>query len=146
MRIVITGIALLLAGIIYAQSEKDKKAVEKACMNYLDAFYEGDTLKIAASIRPSLNKLGYFKDKKTGNYKKYGYMSFDQAKKYAKAVSEDGSLVRAKTPKKVEVLDVMNHIASAKVTAWWGTDFLLLSKEDDAWMIEQVLWEGPLKK
>ncbi|NNK81307.1 MAG: hypothetical protein HKO93_07400, partial [Flavobacteriales bacterium] len=47
-------------------------------------------------------------------------------------------------PMEVEVLDVMNHIAAAKVTAWWGYDYILLSKEGDKWMIEQVLWEGPL--
>jgi len=46
----------------------------------------------------------------------------------------------------VEVLDVMNTIASAKVTAWWGTDYILLAKDNGKWMIEQVIWEGPLDK
>ena len=47
-------------------------------------------------------------------------------------------------PKKVEILDISNTIASAKVTAWWGIDYMLLSKRGDKWMIEQVIWEGPL--
>jgi hypothetical protein len=39
-----------------------------------------------------------------------------------------------------------NTIASAKVTAWWGIDYVLLSKQGDKWIIEQVLWEGPPAK
>jgi len=36
--------------------------------------------------------------------------------------------------------------ASAKVTAWWGIDYVLLSKQGDKWVIEQVLWEGSPNK
>jgi len=50
------------------------------------------------------------------------------------------------SPKKVEVLDIGIAIASAKVTAWWGIDYVLLSKQGDKWTIEQVLWEGPPAK
>ena len=32
---------------------------------------------------------------------------------------------------------------AAKVTAWWGTDYLLLGKFDGRWMIRDVLWESP---
>ena len=46
----------------------------------------------------------------------------------------------------VEVLNIGKTIAAAKVTAWWGIDYILLSKRGDVWMIEQVLWEGPLEK
>jgi len=34
-------------------------------------------------------------------------------------------------------------MAAAKVTAWWGTDYLLLGKFDGRWMIRDVLWESP---
>ena len=53
------------------------------------------------------------------------------------------SFAKPDAPKKVEVLDIGNTIASAKVTAWWGIDYVLLSKQTDKWVIEQVLWEGP---
>ena len=43
----------------------------------------------------------------------------------------------------VKVLEISNHIASAKVTAAWGIDYVLLSKDNDKWMIEEVIWEGP---
>lgn len=33
--------------------------------------------------------------------------------------------------------------AAAKVTAWWGTDYLQLAKYDGQWMIVHVLWQSP---
>ena len=73
-------------------------------------------------------------------------MSFNQALAYAKGVLEKKNFPKSDAPKNVEILDVGNSIASAKVTAWWGIDYILLSKRGHKWMIEQVLWEGPLEK
>lgn len=130
----------------YAQSEADKKGVEKACMNYIEGFYEGDTSKLKASLQPTLNKFGFWKNDKTGKYDQRPHMSYDRALAYASNVLEKKDFPKADAPKKVEVLDVGNSIASAKVTAWWGIDYMLLSKRGDKWMIEQVLWEGPYEE
>lgn len=73
-------------------------------------------------------------------------MSFREALDYAKKVMEKKNFAKPDAPKKVEVLDIMNATAAAKVTAWWGVDYILLSKQNGQWMIEQVLWEGPLEK
>lgn len=135
---------LVLLFLSHAQTEKE--LVERACWDYIDGFYKGDTAKIINSIKPSLNKLGYWKTEGEDEYKSDGYMTYEQAKKYSKSVFEKKNFPKPGVPKKVEVLDIMNKIASAKVTLWWGTDYLLLSKEGDKWMIEQVLWEGPLQK
>ena len=72
-------------------------------------------------------------------------MTWRQAIDYAKRVLEKKNFAKSDAPKKVEVLDIMNSIAAAKVTAWWGVDYILLAKQDDKWMIDQVIWEGPLK-
>ena len=73
-------------------------------------------------------------------------MTYPQAIRYAKNVFDKKNFAKAGSPKKVEVYDIMRSIASAKVTAWWGVDYMLLSKQNGKWMIEQVLWEGPLEK
>ena len=127
----------------YAQENKSK--IERACMDYIEGFYEGDTIKLIRSLKPSLYKFGYWKNDKSGKYDPDGNMSFRQALDYAKKVFDKKNFAKADAPRKVEVLDIMNTIASAKVTAWWGVDYILLSKQDDKWMIEQVLWEGPLQ-
>ena len=127
-----------------AQSET--AAVEAACMNYIEGFYEGDTKKLINCLQPTLHKFGFWKDDKTGKYGEKGhYMTFEEAKDYARDVLEKKKFPGADAPKHVEVLDMMEHIACAKVTAWWGYDYMLLTKKGDKWMIEQVLWEGPLR-
>lgn len=138
--------ALIANYAIQAQPPDPKKAVERACLDYLEGFYEGDTVKIIRSIKPSLFKYGYWKNNKSNVYESDGNMTFEQAVTYARKVGEKKNYAKPDSPKKVEVLDIMNFIASAKVTAWWGVDYILLSRNGDNWLIEQVLWEGPLEK
>lgn len=138
---------LVLCIIIKAATAQEAKAkVESACLDYIEGFYEGDTGKLIRSITPGLYKFGYWKNKNTGKYASDGQMTYRQALDYAKRVMEKKNFAKADAPKKVQVLDVMNSIAAAKVTAWWGVDYILLSKQGDKWMIEQVLWEGPPEK
>jgi hypothetical protein len=119
--------------------------IERACLDYIEGFYEGDTSKLIRSLNPALFKFGYWQDKKTGKYAPDGNMTWRQAVDYAKRVFDKKNFAKPGAPKKIEVLDIMNTIAAAKVTAWWGVDYILLAKQNDKWMIDQVLWEGPLK-
>ncbi len=124
----------------------EKEKIERACLDYIEGFYQGDTAKLIRSLKPALFKFGYWRNDSTGKYEPDGNMTYEQAIKYAKRVSETKHFAKEGSPKKVEVLDIMNTIAAAKVTAWWGVDYLLLGKQNDKWMIEEVLWEGPPKK
>ena len=140
------GAILLCFFILFSAKAQDaKQKVERACLDYIEGFYEGDTSKLIRCLNPSLYKFGYWQDKKTGKYAPDGNMTWRQAVDYAKRVYEKKNFAKADAPKKVEVLDIMNSIAAAKVTAWWGIDYILLAKQKDTWMIDQVLWEGPLK-
>ena len=130
----------------FSVAQETKQKIERACLDYIEGFYEGDTAKITRSIKPSLYKFGYWKNKTSGKYEPDEHMTFREAINYTKNVYEKKKFTKEGSPKKVEVLDIMNTIAAAKVTAWWGVDYVLLSKQDDKWMIEQVLWEGPLEK
>ena len=62
----------------------------------------------------------YWKNKTTGNYEPDGQMTYRQAINYAQKVWEKKNFAKQGVPKKVEVLDIMNSIAAAKVTAWCG--------------------------
>jgi hypothetical protein len=125
---------------------QDKENISAACLNYIEGFYEGDTTKLINSLKPTLHKFGFWKDNKTGKYAPDVYMTFRQALDYAKGVYEKKNFAKPGAPKIVQLLNVGNAIASAKVTVWWGIDCILPSKQDYKWMIEQVLWEGPLEK
>jgi hypothetical protein len=137
--------SLLLCIVTNFLGAQDKESVEKACMNYIEGFYQGDTTKLIAALKPSLYKIGFWKNKTSGTYDFDGQMTYRQALDYAKSVLAKKNFAKADAPKKVEVLDIMKTTAAAKVTAWWGVDYILLSKQNGKWMIEEVLWEGPLE-
>ena len=120
----------------------DSLLVHRAALDYLEGFYEGDTLKLQRSLSPDLHKYGYYKSK-SGEYEG-DRMSYEQAIDFAKKVLEKKRFPKADAPKEVYVLEVQDQIACAKVVAWWGMDFLLLARHDGAWRIEQVIWQGPL--
>ena len=142
----ITILLCVLAFNLSQAQTSNKKGVEKACMNYLEGFYEGNEAKLKESLQPSLNKFGFWKDKDSDSYRQVNHMSFEKALAFAKNVKDKKEFAANDAPKKVEILDISNTIASAKVTAYWGVDYMLLSKRGDKWMIEQVIWEGPLEK
>lgn len=144
-KLLITTCFLLTVCFNYAQ-EDNQAGVEQACFNYLDGFYEGNTDKLKACLQPELNKFGFWKDKDSSEYRQVNHMSYDQALAFADNVLEKKQFPKPDAPKEVEVLNIGKTIAAAKVTAWWGIDYILLSKRGDVWMIEQVLWEGPLEK
>lgn len=127
--------------------KSDKELVTQACMNYLEGFYKGDKAKLKAALSPTLHKFGYWKSQKTKKYGKKIPMTFDGAMKFAENVVAKNNYAKKGSPKKVEILDIMDKIATVKVTAYWGTDYMFLAKQDDgSWLIEQVIWQGPNKK
>lgn len=128
------------------QAQPAKEEVSNAVKDYVDAFYYGDTTRIHRSISADVVKYGYYIPKAKTIYEGEP-MSFKEMIDYAIAVNKRGA--RPDTdqfPKKIEVFDVQDQTASAKLTAWWGTDYILLAKLDGRWMITHVLWQSPPPK
>ena len=121
-------------------SVSDMKGVERAGLNYIEGFYEGDSSKLTASLDPKMYKFGYGFDRKKGAYREGGRMTYEKAIGYADDVKAKKKFAKPDAPKKVEVLGVMNKIAAVKITAWWGVDYMLLSKDGEKWSIKQILW------
>ncbi|MDB9782720.1 histidine phosphatase family protein [Winogradskyella sp.] len=131
---------------ISAQDTSDKSQIEATLNSYIDAFYKGDTTKLKAAIKPRLNKFGYWQNETSGDYEYYAHMDYEKAMAFVQKMKNEGKSRDENKIRNVEVLDIGNHIASAKVTAAWGIDYVLLSKDEGKWMIEQVIWEGPYQK
>jgi hypothetical protein len=124
-------------------STSDREAVRRAVLDYVEGFYEGDTAKLQRALRPELSKYGFWKAKGASSYAGER-MTYAEAIAYAARVRAQNKPTPATAPKKVELFEVQDQTASAKVTAWWGTDYLLLGKYDGRWMIAHVMWQGPL--
>jgi hypothetical protein len=123
-------------------ADLQRDAVRRAALDYIEGFYEGDTAKLVRAFRPDMSKYGFWRDS-SGRYEGER-MTFAEAIAYGKKVKAQGKPVNPKWPKEVVIFEVQDQTASAKVTAWWGTDYLLLGKYNGHWMISDVLWQGPL--
>jgi CubicO group peptidase (beta-lactamase class C family) len=126
---------------VRSASDTDRALVRQAALDYVLAFYEGDTLRLQRSVRPDLAKYGFWRDS-NGTYAGEN-MSFAEAVTYTARVKARQRPIPPEWPRDVEVFDVGERIAAAKVYAWWGVDDLLLRKNDGHWMVQDVLWEGP---
>ena len=130
----------LVTTFCYGQDEKEK--ISNAVLDYVDAFYYGDTGRIIRSISPDVVKYGYYRKKDEKDYAGEP-MSYQEMLNYATAVKKRNNPSAAdKHVKKIEVLDQQDQTAAAKLTAWWGTDYLLLGKINGKWMITHVLWQS----
>lgn len=138
-------VLLIVPPIARAQSPADRAAVEHAVLDYVEGFYEGDTAKLIRSIRPEVIKFGFYLPRDSSRYVGEA-MPWSEFLAYARRVRERNQPAPTTAPKQVEIFDVQDQTASAKLTAWWGTDYLLLAKYDGKWMIRQVLWQSPPRR
>ncbi|GAB4039108.1 nuclear transport factor 2 family protein [Spirosoma gilvum] len=123
----------------------DVAGVRQACFNYIDTFYKADTTLAYQSIHPTLQKRGFSFDQKTGSYSKQLEMPFPALIRLANVWNKEGKRANANSPRQVDVFEVADKTAMAKVTAVWGIDYLHLIKENERWMIVNVLWQSPPK-
>ena len=106
---------MLIASACFAQT--DREAVAGAVTDYIDAFYYGDSVKMARSISPDVVKYGYWRHKDSTSYAGET-MSWQQITSYvARVKARNNAAAADKFVKKVEVFDVQDKTASAKCTA-----------------------------
>ena len=122
---------------------EEVKAVESACFDYINTFYQADTTLAYRSVHKSLRKTGFFWNKEKEMYSEQLEMPFGDLISLAKRWNADGTRANDKTPKGVEVFEVSDKTAVAKVSAIWGIDYVGLMKMDGKWMIVNVLWQSP---
>src|SRR5690349_2311828 len=61
------GLSALAAPPLRAQAG-ERDAVKRAVLDYVEGFYEGDSLKLARSVRPEIFKYGFWKAKDSTRY------------------------------------------------------------------------------
>jgi hypothetical protein len=122
----------------------DRDGVRRAALDYLEGFYEGDSAKIARSVRPDVRKVGYFTSQSSATYEAEE-MPFADFLSYVRNFKQRGRTTPATAPREVTVGEVNDQTATAKVVAWWGIDYLQLAKYEGKWMIVNVMWQSPPK-
>lgn len=127
----------------YTPPHADVEAVRQAALNYIDAIYTADPALIERSVHPQLEKVGYYRNRE-GAWQETP-MTYEQLLDVARSWNADGTTLRSDAPRIVEVYDVLNKTASAKVTAQWGIDYMQLVRYDDGWKIRNIVWQEPAR-
>lgn len=125
-----------------AQTTADREGVRRAVLDYVEGFYEGDSTKLVRSVRPEVYKYGFARAPDSTRFRGM-QMTWPQFHAYANRVKASNRPTPATAPREIVIFDVLDQTASAKLTAWWGVDYLLLARHDGRWMISHVLWQSP---
>jgi hypothetical protein len=141
-----TRITALAAGLVLAaqwqsaaQTAGDREAVRQAALDYVEGIYNVQPERIQRSVHPTLVKRGFYKKDATAPYVEMP-MTYEQLVALAGSWNKGGK--RDTSVKEVAVLDVLDQTATARVTASWGIDYMLLGKYDGQWKIVQILWQS----
>ncbi len=131
---------MMFPNVARAQSAADTVAIRAAVSDYVEGFYQGDTIRFNRSIRRDIHKFGFMRDHATGRYTG-SKMSWQYFLESAEEVRNGTDKAPPNAQRTIELLDVMDQVAVAKLTALWGIDYLTLGKYDGKWMIQQVMWQ-----
>ena len=126
---------------VLGQGAADSAAVHAAALDYVEGVYNVQPERIRRSVDTALVKYGYFHDR--NGAEQGAAMNFAQLVRLAETWNREGQRANATSPRIVEVYDVLDRTASVKVTAVWGTDYMLLAKRDGTWKIRLILWQTP---
>ena len=138
--LVLIGAVIVFGSTLAQAQQDDKKLVRQAVLDYVEALYEADSSRIERSVHPELFKLG-FERSKEGTYKPYR-MTYQELFDLAGRWNKSGKLPK-NSKKEIVVFDVIDQTAAAKLTAFWGIDYLHLAKIDGKWKITDILWQTP---
>ncbi len=130
-----------VASITVAQTAVDRSEVERAVLDYVEGVYEVKPELIERSVHPELKKFGFARRSPSDDWRVIP-MTYEQLVGLAGSYYKEQGGAPADSPKKVEILDILNQTASAKLTASWGVDYFHLAKYSGKWKIVHVLWQS----
>lgn len=125
------------------ETKTDRQLVHDAVEDYVLALYNVEPERIARSVDTLLHKIGYYDYKE----KSYNHVPMTYQKLYDLSArwNEKGNQANSESPQKIEIYEVHDKTASAKLTAEWGIDFMHLCKVDGKWKIMNIMWQSPPK-
>lgn len=137
-------VVLAAATMIPAQSPGpadcvDLEAITTAALDYGEGWYEGDASRMERALHPELAKRMVYTHPNSGRSR-----LSDMGSMTLVLATRAGGGTRAPADPKfshVEVLDVFENAAMAKVVGPEWVDYLHLVKWNDRWVIINVLWE-----
>lgn len=133
-------ITFAISLVCFSQDDQEATAIKKAVLNYIEGWYDGDIDRMNKALHTDLAKRNLAVLPQTGT-------SFIQSLTKSIMMEYTRAGFGKQTPieklhNEVEVLDIYNGIATAKVTSYDFVDYCHLVKQDGEWKIINVLWES----
>ena len=138
---ILAFILMVYFGPAPATAQSDRELVYSAVEDYVEALYRVEPERIKRSVHPNLTKRGFWRPNGTKKYEPESTMTFEELLDLAAKWNAQKRLP-IDAPKKIEIYDVQDQTATAKLTAEWGTDYLQLAKYGAKWMIVNILWQS----
>lgn len=140
--LIIMAILLMASHHIFAQNRQDTLGIKKACMDYIEGYYQSDAERVEKAIHPELTKRVIRKGKEGNELISHtGYSTLI----YITKVNENQNVLNPEAPFKaqVDIYDIQSGIASAKVSSnkYPFFDYLHLGKFEGQWKIFNGMWQ-----
>lgn len=115
--------------------------IESRIKSYVNSIYKQDTASIAGYTDELIQKSGYYYGKKNSHWS-YHFMNYQEL--FQTALNYNAKdWIPEWAPIDITIFEVKEKVASAKVKAIWGFDYLLLSKNQNGdWKIDKILWQS----
>jgi NTP pyrophosphatase (non-canonical NTP hydrolase) len=111
-------------------------AIRRTVLDYIEGIEEGDPTRIERSTHPDLKARGLLVAEE-------GAQSLITLTFAELLELRNASRQKEKKPQAAQtdmlIFDLGDRIATVKLTAWWGTDYLHLAKDHERWMIVNLL-------
>lgn len=139
MRVAVMLTLLLSAAPAAAQSAADSAAIRAPALDYIEGWWSGDTVRMAAALHPELVKRIRGSDP-TGTRE---WIDQQGASRLIMGTGRGGG---RETPvadrrSEVRILDIFQNAASVRVDAGAWVDYLHVVRWKGRWVILNVLWE-----
>jgi len=139
MFMILIVLVILLGLFVFGQDNiaREKAAIEKVAMDYIEGWYEGNAERMERSLHAELAKRAMVQDAEGKEY----FQSLTKSD-MVKA-TEGGGGIKFPVEKRrinITVLDVYKNMAAAKVESGSFVDYLHLGKTEGQWKIVNVLW------
>ncbi len=137
--LLLVSAVLLLPQIAPAQTAADSAAIRATALDYIEGWYTGDAVRMERALHPELAKRILMANQNEPG-KHFMHMTAEQLIEGAR--HGGGSNTPAEEQRKdVKILDIFKETASVRVDAQTWVDYLHVAKDNDGWVIVNVLWE-----
>lgn len=125
----------------------NQKEIIKVSQMYPKAFKALDTTLVDTYFAKNATKTGFIYDYESNQWLDISTVGVEEIKQWVASYNKDS--IMPETEVNIEVLDVQERIAVVKITLDWaeakkGCDYLFLVKENNAWLIDKILYQSIL--